>query len=310
MLHCGCTLYELTRYFTEDRLRLNQFLELLLLSAVWGSSFLFIKLAVPEFGAFALVFVRTVAAGLILLPMVYLRGNLEELKHHWRHIFILSLMASSVPFSLFAYTAAYVTSGFASILNATIPIWIVVLGLLLFGEKVSKISLIGLLLGFAGVWVLYGDDAVPQSSSITLPVAAALLATLMYALTGFYHKRFLVEVDPIVTAAGCQTFAAITMIPLALLYWPKVNPSNIAWGAAVVLGTVNSGLAYILMFRLLKSIGIVRTVLLTYLMPVFAIALGYAVLAEPITTAMLIGGGLILLGVGLATGVVTLPDRG
>ncbi len=307
MLHCGCIHYELTRYFAEDRLRLNQFLELLLLSAVWGSSFLFIKLAVPEFGAFALVFVRTLAAGLILLPMVYLRGSLLKIKHYWRHIFVLSLLASSIPFSLFAFTAAYVTSGFASILNATIPIWTVLLGFLIFGEKVSKVALLGILLGFTGVWVLYGDDAMSQSASIALPVAAALFATLMYALTGFYHKRFLVEVDPVVTAAGCQTFAAMTMIPLALLYWPDVTPGNIAWWAAIVLGAVNSGLAYILMFRLLKSIGIVRTVLLTYLMPVFAIALGYAVLAEPITTAMLIGGGLILLGVGLATGVVASP---
>ncbi|HAY45343.1 MAG TPA: EamA family transporter, partial [Gammaproteobacteria bacterium] len=193
MLHCGCIHYELTRYFAEDRLRLNQFLELLLLSAVWGSSFLFIKLAVPEFGAFALVFVRTLAAGLILLPMVYLRGSLLKIKHHWRHIFVLSLLASSIPFSLFAFTAAYVTSGFASILNATIPIWTVLLGFLIFGEKVSKVALLGILLGFTGVWVLYGDDAMSQSASIALPVAAALFATLMYALTGFYHKRFLVE---------------------------------------------------------------------------------------------------------------------
>ena len=291
-------------------MRLKHLLELLLLSAVWGASFLFIKLAVPEFGAFALVFVRTAAAGLILLPMVYLRGNLLRIKEHWQHILVLSLLASSIPFLLFAYTAEHVTTGFASILNATIPIWTVLLGLLFFSEKVSKAGLLGILLGFGGVWVLCGDDAMSLSVSIALPVVAALLATLMYALTGFYHKRYLVDVDPIVTAAGCQTFAAITMLPLAVLYWPNISPGNTAWGAAVVLGIVNSGLAYILMFRLLKSIGIVRTVLLTYLMPVFAIALGYAILAEPITMAMLIGGGLILLGVGLATGVVVLPDRG
>lgn len=282
-------------------MKLPQLIQLFALAALWGASFLFIKLAVPHFGVVPLTAVRSVVATITLMPILLLNGKWPELRRHWPHILVVGLISTAIPATMLSLSTKYTSAGFASILNALTPLFSALVAWLWLKEALTVPVVAGITLGFVGVLVMVFDREILSAGFVFLPIAAGVTGTLLYGLTGNYSRRFVQSVSPIVIAAGCQLFSALFMVPLALFFWPSANVPVEGWIYGAILGIFCTGVAFILYFQLLEKVGVVRTVVVTYLVPVFGMLWGLLFLAETITPRMLIGAALILAGVGLST---------
>jgi drug/metabolite transporter (DMT)-like permease len=286
-------------------------LDLTLLAAIWGASFLLMRVSAPEFGPVALIAVRVALAALLLLPFLLWRGQGPELLARPGQLVLVGVLNSALPFTLFAFATLSLTAGFVSVLNATMPLFTALVGYFWLRDKLTRGQVVGLVLGAAGVALLSWDRiaAAGASRGAALPallaICAALVATLSYGVAANFTKRYMTGVAPLVSATGSQVGAALALAPLAVLYWPAAPISLKAWLCVLGLGAVCTAVAYILYFRLLANIGPARAVTVTFLVPVFAVAWGYAVLSEAITLKMLAACGVIVLGTALSTGVLS-----
>lgn len=285
-------------------MNLKQLLELTLLASIWGASFMFARLSVHEFGAVPLTALRSAIAALVLLPVLFLSGQWPALRAHWPHILVIGVISTALPFTLITLTTAYTSAGFASIMNSLTPIFSALVAWLWLQESLSLAAVAGIVLSFLGVVAMVGDSQSIGTDLVLLPVLTGLGATMLYGLTGNYSRRYLRGVSAIPISAGCQLFAAIALAPGAVLLWPDGGISTTGWFSAAVLGVVCTAFAFILYFHLLGQVGVARTVIVTYLVPVFAMLWGFIFLGERVTTEMLLGTLCILTGVGLTTGLV------
>lgn len=281
-------------------------LELLALAAVWGASFLFTRLSAPQFGPLALIFVRVASAALFLLPLVLLRRQGQAGLRHWRAIAAVGVLNSAIPFLLFAWALLSITAGFASIGNATAPLWAALVAWVWLGERLSGARALGLLIGFLGVAVLASDKAGFHGEHGLWAVGAVLLATLCYGISANVVRRHLAGVSSLSIALGSQITASVVLAPLALWAWPAVTPDALAWGSVLALGIGCTALSFISYFRLIHTIGPSRAIAVTYLIPAFGIGWGALFLGEPITPRVILGAVVVLAGTALATGVVRL----
>jgi drug/metabolite transporter (DMT)-like permease len=282
-------------------LKLIHLLQLVSLAALWGASFLFIKLAVPHFGPIPLTGARSAIAAITLMPLLLLSGKWAELRQNWLHIMVIGLISTAVPATMLSLSTQYTSAGFASILNALTPLFSALVAWLWLKESLTLPVIGGITLGFVGVMVMVFDRETITSNFVLLPILAGVTGTFLYGLTGNYSRRFTQKVSPIVITAGCQLFSALFMVPLAFFLWPAVTVPLQGWIYAVILGVFCTGVAFILYFKLLESIGVVRTVIVTYLVPVFAMLWGTLFVDETVTLKMMVGAALILAGVGLST---------
>lgn len=285
-------------------MRQQDIFELLVLAALWGASFLFMRLAAAEFGPFALAALRVAIASAVLLPLLLWRGEWAALRRHWRPIALVGLVNSALPFVAFAYAALSINAGLASIFNATSPLWAAVIAWAWLGDRPTRPRITGLAVGIAGVFWLAWDKASfkPGADAVGFAVLACLGATLMYGLAANVSKKWLTAVPPMVVATGSQVSAAVVLAPLGLLAWPAQPVTQTAWMAGVALGVFCTGLAYLLYFRLIANVGPANAIAVTFLIPLFAVLWGGIFLGERLTLAMIGGGALILLGTSLATG--------
>ena len=285
--------------------------DLLLLAAIWGSSFLLIRLAVPAFGPVALAFVRVAGAALCLLPILLLRGEGPALRRHWKAMIVLGLTNSALPFLCFGYALYTLPAALTAIFNAATPLFTALIAWAWLGDPLNRWRSAGLALGFAGVAGLAlhkslagGSLAALQFDIPTLlAIAACLVGTLLYGHAGSYAKRYLSGVPSMVMAAGTQLAAAAALLLPAVLTWPTAVPGTRDWLAAAALAVLASGLAYILYFRLIGRVGPTAASSVTFLVPVFAALWGGLFLGETVTLAMAIGGGVILAGTALVLGL-------
>ena len=286
----------------------RDFAELLLLAAIWGASFLFMRVAAPDFGAFPLVFVRVALASLVLLPLLLWHGQTASLLKHWRAIAVVGVLNSALPFALFTVASLAINAGLSAIFNATTPLWTAVIAWLWLKDRPEPLRALGLAVGFAGVLALAAGKASLEPGehgiSPALAVGACLLAALMYGITSNFTKRHLTGVPSLTLAIGSQISAAIVVALPAWWTWPAVSPPPAAWGAAVLLAVLCSGVAYVLYFRLIARLGPAGASSVTFLIPLFAVAWGAMFLGEIPTLSMLGGGAVILLGTALATGLL------
>lgn len=282
-------------------------LELVTLAAIWGMSFLFMRTATPEFGAIALVAVRTSIAALFLLPLLMFKKHLPDLKQHWRPIFWVGLINTAIPFCLFSYAVVQLGAGFGSILNATAPMFAAIVAFFYLKDRLNKWAVLGLLIGFVGVAVISIARSGLNSELAVLSIAAALSATLAYGVAACYTKQRLTGVSTLAVATGSQIFASVMLFPLAYYTWPTDVPSLTAWWQVTVLGTVCTAMAYMLYFRLIANVGAAKAMTVAYLIPVFGVIWGIVFLGESVSLLMAVGAGLILLGVTLTTGVIKIP---
>jgi drug/metabolite transporter (DMT)-like permease len=279
-------------------------IQLVTLAAIWGASFLFMRIGAPAFGVVPLIAVRVGIAALLLLPALRKSDARLEFKEHAWPLFVVGVTNSAVPFCLLTYAALYVTAGVDSILNATTPMWTAVLAFLWLSVPLKKAQVGGLLIGFIGVVILAWDTIGEGGKGTLGAVGAAIVATLSYGFAANFSKRNLGAVRPWVSAFGSQLFAAIVLAPGAILFWPHVPIDVMNWTAVILLGTLCTAVAYILYFGLIRNAGAQYAASVTLLIPVFGVVWGALFLHESISPRASIGCVVILLGLGLTTGKI------
>lgn len=285
-------------------------IELIVLASIWGASFIFMRIAAPELGAPLLIFLRVGLAGLMLLPLLAKARYRAELKTHGKILALLGVINSAIPFTLLAFSSISLQAGFTSILNATVPFFGIMISYLVLREKVTRAQFMGLVLGFIGVFILIGFKATAWTRDEIIATATALAAALMYAIAAPLTKKHLKGVSSIAFVIGTQLSAAVALLPL--LPFTYQEPAAITWplvGSVVTLGFVCSGIAYILYYRLIHTIGPTKTLTVTYLMPIAAMIWGALILGEAITINMALGCGLILVGTAVANEMISLSKK-
>ncbi|NER80546.1 MAG: DMT family transporter [Leptolyngbya sp. SIO1D8] len=284
-----------------------QIVELLILAAVWGGSFLFMRIAAPELGPIWLIGMRVLLAGLALLPLLIKQGLWQQLHRHWRPLLIVGLLNSALPFSLLAFASLSLPTGITAILNGTAPFFGVAVAFVWLHERLTVSQVLGLILGFAGVVVLVGLQETAITPAFGLAISAGLTAAAMYAIATPFIRLNLKGVPSLVIATGSQLSAAGWLIPLLPFTCPANLPSGNVVLAVLALALLSTSLAYIFYFRLIQAVGSTRALTVTYLIPLFAMLWGAIVLNEAITLAMVIGSGLILVGTAIANGLLKRP---
>lgn len=283
-----------------------QIAELLLLAALWGGSFLFMRVAAPELGPIWLIECRVLLAGLTLLPLLWKQGLWRQLRSHLRPLMVVGLLNSALPFSLLAFSSLSLPAGTTAILNGTVPFFGVGVAYVWLREPLTRSRVVGLLLGFTGVIVLVGLRGTVITADVVLAIATGLCAALMYAIAAPFIRLNLHGVPSLVIATGSQLSAAAFLLPLLPFTRPAVAPSSTAMLAVMGLAILSTSVAYVLYFRLIHNVGSTRALTVAYLIPLFAILWGALVLNEAITLSMITGGALILLGTAIANQVIKL----
>lgn len=275
---------------------------LFLLSAIWGASFLFLRIGAPALGPALLIFYRVGLAALFLLLVgLYLKKTLNS-RQHWRHFLMLGFFNSALPFLLFAFAAKTVSASLLSILNATAPIWAAVIGVLGMQKRLAAKPLAGLLLGVVGVAVLAGVETLSLPAGGGLAVAAGIAASACYGIASIYANSAK-SVEAFANAHGSMWAATLLTIPVALFAPQSDAVADVrVMGAVVALGVVCSGVAYLLYFRLIGEIGAASALTVTFLIPLFGVLWGVLFLDERIGWHTLAGCFAILVGTALVTG--------
>ena len=285
--------------------------EFILLAALWGASFLFMRLGTLEFGPLPTAGLRVAIASLALLPVMLSRGLWPQLRQHWKPVMICGLINSAIPFALFSFALLSISTGLSSILNATVPLFGALVAWLWLGDKPGTSRTVGLVVGFIGVALLASGKASfkPDASGAVTAwgILACLLATISYAVAASFTRRYLSGLNSLMVATGSQIGAALGLALPTLLMWPAQAPSLKAWGALLALGILCTAVAYVLFFRLIEQLGPARAITVTFTIPVFAVFYGVTLLGETVTTWMLFCGVIVLCGTALATGLVKLP---
>lgn len=279
---------------------------LVLLGAIWGGAFPLLRIASPAFGAIPLSFVRIAVAAVVLVAMA---GGLAKLRGRAGLLFLLGLVNTAIPFTLFAFATLSITAGLAALLNATTPMFGALIAFAWLGERLTVARVLGILVGFAGVGTIVWDAAGAHGEGAALGIAAGLAASALYGFAANFAKRKFDALDAASIAAGSVLGAALVLAPLAALEWPAELPGAAEWMAAVALGLVCTAAAYLIYFRLVRNVGPARAVTVTFLIPVFGIFWGAIFLGEPVTARLVGSCALVLLGTALATGVLRLPTR-
>jgi drug/metabolite transporter (DMT)-like permease len=276
---------------------------LLLLSALWGASFIFIRVAVPALGPFVLVELRVGLAAVALALCAAFLGRLPKLRVRWRQFALLGMVNVAIPFSLISTAEINLTASLAAILNSTTVMFTAVVAAVWMGDALTARKLVGVVLGIVGVTVLVGWDPIVMNWFVVLSVGAMLAASLAYALGSVYAKRTFAGSPPLAIAIGQLTAAATLILPLAAVSVPDERPSTIVVLSILGLALPSTALAYMLYFRLIENVGPTSTSTVTLLVPLFGLLFGVVLLDEPVGLGTLAGLVLILSSVTLITGL-------
>jgi drug/metabolite transporter (DMT)-like permease len=281
---------------------------LLALSAIWGASFMFIKVGVRELEPGALIFVRVGLAALTLLAIVPFRfglgGSLRAVRGSLGALLVAGAVNSAIPFWLITWAEQSIDSGLTAVLQACAPLFAALLAWRFsHGQRVTGARLGGVLIGFVGVALLVG---VPGGAADPLAALAVVGSGLCYAAAALYIGERLAGVPPLLISAGAMVAATLLTAPLGIAELPEEMPGWKVTASVVVLGVVGTGVAYILYYALITGAGASRAILVTYLVPSLALLYGAAVLSEPVTVVAVAGLALVLAGVALGTGAVRL----
>jgi drug/metabolite transporter (DMT)-like permease len=289
-------------------MRPRDVIELLLLSLLWGGAYLFTRAAVPAFGPAPLVSMRLGIAALILLPIVALRGGWPQLRANPRALFMVGVPFTALPFMLMTWGALHITAGLSAVLNATAPMFAALVAHFVLKERLGAWRAGGLLLGFCGVLVLMSSGNVSlKTAEGPLAVLAVLGTAMIWSVGANYTRRKMVGIDAMVTTAGSLALASLFLAPLAWATWPSTPPTARAWAEMAFLGLFSSGLGMWMYFRLLRRIGAVRAMSVTFLSPLVAMVSGAWYLGEALTLQMLAGCAVVLLGTALSLGLIRRP---
>lgn len=276
-------------------------LRLFLLAALWGGSFLFMRIAAPVLGAIPTAFGRVMLGAVGLLGLIVVMKLPAKFGGKLKATLMLGVINSAIPFLMFALAARSLPAGYSAILNATTPLMGVAIGALAFGEQLTWSKGAGVFVGLLGGVVLTRAGPVALTASTLWGVAACLVATACYGLAGFLTKRWITQrggLDSRIVALGSQLGAVLLLLPFAVwdaashpVAWSEVSAQ--VWLSMSVLGLLCTSLAYVLYFRLIAEVGPMKALTVTFLIPLFGVLWGALVLGESATTAHAVGGGLI-----------------
>ncbi len=287
---------------------LTQLTALLALGAMWGASYIFIRVAVEPLGPVFLGFVRVGLSGLILLAYARIRRQKPDIRGHWRRFIVLGFLGSALPFTLIAWAELTVTASMAAILMSTTPLFTTFVAAIGLGERLTLYKLIGATLGIIGVAVTVGGSDMALTIEALAAILALLAATLSYALGGVYAKRFFQGLDNMSMSTGQLLFASLILAPASAVDLPLREVSTAAIGATLALVVLCTAFAYQLYYYLIISAGPLQALTVTLLIPVFGLIWGALLLGEAISAGMIVGLAVVLMSVGLVTGMIT-PRR-
>ena len=285
----------------------RQLAALLFLAAAWGASFLFIRVAAPVLGPFPLMAGRVLLAAGALWAIARARRTPVALRPYWKQLLVLGLVHAAAPFALIAAAEVRLTASMAAVLIAAQPLFVVLIGGVCFGEPVSLRRATGLFLGLLGVAVLVGWSPLALDRTVALSIAATLVAALCYAAGSVYARRRMAEVPVLTLALGQQLAAAVWLAVPAAIVLPRAHLTAGAVGAMTALALVCTALAYLTFFWLLGQVGAVKAATMTYVIPVFGVVWGTALLHEPLSMGVVAGLGGILLSLVLVNNVRLWP---
>lgn len=267
---------------------------LLLLSAIWGGSYLFIRISAPLLGPIPLMAVRVGLAALALLLYARLGNNLPDFRSRWKQFLLLGALNNAIPFTLIASATIHLNASIASILNATTPLFAAVVASVWAREPFGVRRAAGLVAGFSGVVVLMGFSPLPLSGKVVLAAGQALLAALSYGFAAVYARSRFRGVPPLHTSVGQLVGATLLLTPLAVPAFPQTLPGPGIWLAVVTLALVCTSFAYLIYFRLIATAGSTQAATVTFLVPFFSVLWGVIFLNEPLSLGMFGGLALIL----------------
>lgn len=267
---------------------------LVALSAIWGASFLFVRIASPVIGPVLTADLRMTIGGLSLAAFFAATGFDAQWRRWWPHYLVVGILTSAAPFYLFAYAALSLPAGMLSVINATSPAWGALLAAVLLRERLTARVIVGLVLGVCGVAFVTRPEAGAEFA--LLPALAATGAAFCYGLSGSYMRRWARDAPSRGMALGTQLAGAAVLAPFIALSPPLAAPTPLVVACVLALGLVCSGIAYILYFRLVTDIGPAGALTVTYLIPIFGVLWGVLFLGEAVSLPMLGGAALVLLG--------------
>ena len=279
------------------------FAALISLGALWGASFLFIRVAVPELGPFVLVALRVGLAALMLALFAAVTRKTLKLRGLWLPFLFVGFFNTAVPFSLISGAEEHLTASLAAILNSTTVMFTALVAAVWLGDALTVKKVAGIALGTFGVAVLVGWDPLPLTPAVLLSVAAVLGASLCYGVGGVFTKKVFAGVPSLTLAVGQQMAAAGFMIPVALTDLPTETPSTTAALCVLALAVFSTAVAYLLFFYLIENAGPTSTSTVTLVVPVFGLIFGVLFLGEPIGWGTVAGLAIILFSVTLVTGI-------
>lgn len=276
-------------------------MQLLALAAIWGGSFLLMRIAAPVLGAVQLVGWRLLLAALFLLAVACVWRKALPVRRHWRHFLLIGFFGSALPFLLYGYAAHTLGASILAILNATAPIWGAVIAAIWTGAPLSRKTIAGLVLGMSGVALIVGLDPAVLRPGTGLAVLAGVTAPISYGIVTVYTK-IADTVDPFANAHGGMWGASVFVLPAMFVFPAPHAPTSGVLLAVLALGIVCSGIAYLFYFRLVAEVGAASAMTVAFLIPVFGIAWGHVFLDEPIGWQMIAGSVIVLVGTVLVTG--------
>ena len=280
---------------------LKHLLQLLILAALWGGSFLFMRIAAPVIGPALLIELRLLLAALFLFAVALILRRKLNWHTHWRHYAILGWFNSALPFLLLAWAAQTLSASLLSVLNATAPIWGTILIALRYRQRITLKTVLGLVLGISGVATLVGFDPVMLEQGSQLAVLACIGAAFSYGIASCYAQGKN-SIEPFANAHGSMWGGVILLFPLLPLFPAQLSSEPEIISSVLILGVLCTGVAYLLYFRLIARIGAPSALTVTYLVPVFGILWGSLILDETIGWHTLLGTLIVLSGTALVTG--------
>ena len=293
----------------------RSFAQIVLLGALWGAAFMFMRVAAPEFGAFSMAAARVGLACVIMLVLVAALRQSLEFRKRWKTYLAVGAVNTAIPFVAYSFAAIHISAGYSAIANSMTPVWSALIMWLWFKEPLGALKWLGIVCAFAGVLVLVGLQPVALTPLVIAAMLAAVLAAGMYATASFLIKRYLSELSGLAAATGMVWGATMWLLLPGLLFAPSAMPSVTAWSAVLAMSVFCTVAGYALFFHLIKTVGPQRASSVAFLFPAFAAFWGWLILSEPITANMIAGMFAVLAGTALVSmdtptsGVTTTRER-
>jgi drug/metabolite transporter (DMT)-like permease len=278
-------------------------LRFITLAALFGGSFLFMRIAAPHFGAILTAELRVAVAGIVLTTVTLFTRRPMLTRERWRDFAVVGVFNTGVPFALFSYAAIHIPAGYSAILNALMPISSAFFAAAMVGERLTWRVFAGVAVAMAGIALLVRLGPVALDRELVLAALACIAATVCYGYAGAYTKKYLAGLPAHGAAANTMGWAALLLLPAALANLPAVRPPPLAWAAVLALGLLCTALAFLVYYQLIARIGATQIAAVTFLLPAFGIFWGWLFLGEPVTSAMLGGFVLVAIAAALVLGI-------